>query len=115
MRTLDAFEKKHLKEDLPEFEVGDTVDVHIKIVEGDKERQQIFNGTVIGRSDTGVRATFKVRRIVAGEGVERTFPLHSPAIVKVDVKRKGRVRRSKLYYLRDRVGKSVRVEQRRKS
>ena len=106
-------EKSSLKADVPEFRIGDTVDVHTKILEGDKERTQIFSGTVIARSGSGSREMFTVRRIVAGEGVERKFPLHSPRIAKVDVKRSGVVRRAKLYYLRDRVGKSVRLRERR--
>jgi large subunit ribosomal protein L19 len=89
------------------------VDVHCKILEGAKERIQIFNGTVIARSGSSTREMFVVRRIVAGEGVERKFPLHSPRIAKVEVKRKGVVRRAKLYYLRDRVGKAVRLTERR--
>jgi large subunit ribosomal protein L19 len=110
---LAAVEKSSLREDVPQFQIGDTVDVHTRILEGDKERIQLFSGTVIARSGSGSRANFTVRRIVAGEGVERKFPLHSPRIAKVEVKRSGVVRRSKLYYLRDRVGKSVRLRQRR--
>ncbi len=97
---------------LPDFEVGDTVDVHVLIKEGDKERVQVFNGTVIGRRGRGPGETFTVRRIVQGEGVERVFPLNSPRLVGLDVKRKGVVRRAKLYYLRDRVGKATRVRER---
>jgi len=112
-QILAAVEKSSLREDVPQFQIGDTVDVHTRILEGDKERIQLFSGTVIARSGSGSRANFTVRRIVASEGVERKFPLHSPRIAKVDVKRSGVVRRSKLYYLRDRVGKSVRLRQRR--
>jgi len=112
-QILAAVEKSSLREDVPQFQIGDTVDVHTRILEGDKERIQLFSGTVIARSGSGSRANFTVRRIVAAEGVERKFPLHSPRIAKVDVKRSGVVRRSKLYYLRDRVGKSVRLRQRR--
>jgi len=112
-QILAAVEKSSLREDVPQFQIGDTVDVHTRILEGDKERIQLFSGTVIARSGSGSRANFTVRRIVAGEGVERKFPLHSPRIAKVEVKRSGIVRRSKLYYLRDRVGKSVRLRQRR--
>ena len=111
--VIAEVEKSSLKADVPEFRIGDTVDVHTKILEGDKERTQIFSGTVIARSGSGSREMFTVRRIVAGEGVERKFPLHSPRIAKVDVKRSGVVRRAKLYYLRDRVGKSVRLRERR--
>jgi large subunit ribosomal protein L19 len=99
------------KQDLPTFHVGDTVNVHYLIREGNKERIQIFNGTVIARKGGGVKATFTVRRIVAGEGVERTFPLHSPRVKDVEVKRRGRIRRAKLYYLRDRVGKATKVKE----
>ena len=102
------------KEDVTQFDIGDTVDVHTKILEGEKERIQVFSGTVIARSGSGVREMFIVRRIVAGEGVERKFPLHSPRIDKIEVKRSGVVRRAKLYYLRDRVGKAVRLKERRR-
>lgn len=109
---IDEFEKNQLKSDeIAEFHIGDTVNVHVRIVEGDKERIQIFTGTVIGRRRAGSRSAFTVRRIVAGEGVERTFPLHSPWIEKIEVKRLGRVRRAKLYYLRDRVGKATKVRE----
>lgn len=112
-QVLNLVEKPHLKDDPPRFEVGDTVDVHCKILEGVKERVQIFNGTVIAKSGSGTREMFTVRRIVGGEGVERKFPLHSPKIGKVEVKRSGIVRRAKLYYLRGRVGKAVRLTERR--
>jgi large subunit ribosomal protein L19 len=101
------------KEDKPAFEIGDTVDVHVRILEGQKERVQIFNGTVIARKGAGTRETFTVRRIVQGEGVERIFPVHSPKIAKVEVKRHGKVRRAKLYYLRERVGKATRLAERK--
>lgn len=110
---MNLVEKTSLKESAPEFEVGDTVDVHTKILEGEKERIQVYTGTVIGKSGAGTREMFTVRRIVAGEGVERKFPLHSPRIDKVEVKRKSVVRRAKLYFLRDRVGKAVRLKERR--
>ena len=97
------------------FEVGDTVDVHTRILEGDKERLQVFSGTVIARSGRGNREMFTVRRIVAGEGVERKFPVNSPKIAKIEVKRSSVVRRAKLYFLRDRVGKAVRLKERRKN
>ncbi len=93
------------------FRIGDTVDVHVRILEGD-ERIQVFSGVVIARRGGGVRECFTVRRIVAGEGVERTFPVHSPKIAKIDIKRSARVRRAKLYYLRDRVGKATRLRER---
>jgi large subunit ribosomal protein L19 len=104
-------ESKHLKANPPKFEVGDIVDVHQRIVEGDKERIQVFSGTVIMRKGEGINATFTVRRIVNNEGVERIFPLHSPKIEKLEVKRKSRVRRAKLYFLRERTGKATRLKE----
>ncbi len=112
-RLLDLVEKDSVKSDVPFFEIGDTVDVHCRILEGDKERIQIFNGIVIARNGSGSREMFTVRRIVQGEGVERKFPINSPRIAKIEVKRSGVVRRAKLYYLRDRVGKGVRLKERR--
>lgn len=112
-RLLELVEKKSLKEEVPYFEIGDTVDVHCRILEGDKERIQIFSGLVIARSGAGTREMFVVRRIVQGEGVERKFPIHTPRIAKIEVKRSGIVSRAKLYYLRDRVGKAVRLKERR--
>ena len=112
---MDLVEKTALKANPPEFEIGDTVDVHLKILEGNKERIQVFSGVVIGRSGSGSREMFSVRRIVAGEGVERKFPVHSPRIEKVEIKRSGVVRRAKLYFLRGRVGKAVRLKERRRS
>jgi large subunit ribosomal protein L19 len=114
---LNLVEQTSLKDkaNVPQFEIGDTVDVHTKILEGDKERIQIFSGTVIARAGAGMGETFTVRRIVAGEGVERKFPLHSPRIEKVEVKRSSVVRRAKLYFLRDRVGKAVRLKERRRT
>lgn len=110
---LKSIEAESLKENPPEFEIGDTVDVHTKILEGEKERIQVFSGVVIARNGSGTREMFTVRRIVAGEGVERKFPVHSPRIAKVEVKRSGVVRRAKLYYLRERTGKAVRLKERR--
>jgi large subunit ribosomal protein L19 len=104
---------KKKKEDVPQFTIGDQVDVHVRILEGQKERVQVYSGTVIGRKGDGMRETFTVRRIVQGEGVERVFPLHSPKVAKVEVKRTGVVRRAKLYYLRDRVGKATRLRERK--
>ena len=106
-------EEASQKKEIPQFTIGDQVDVHQRILEGQKERIQIFSGTVIARRGDGMRETFTVRRIVQGEGVERIFPLHSPRIAKVEVKRTGRVRRAKLYYLRERVGKATRLRERR--
>src|SRR5262245_44307405 len=111
-KVMALVEEASYRKDLPEFNIGDQVDVHQRILEGQKERIQIFGGTVIARRGEGMRATFTVRRIVQGEGVERVFPLHSPKIAKVDVKRTGRVRRAKLYYLRKRVGKATRLRER---
>jgi large subunit ribosomal protein L19 len=112
-QILSLVEKSSLKTEVPRFAVGDTVDVHCRILEGDKERLQVFNGVVIARAGSGTRETFTVRRIVQGEGVERKFPLHSPRIAKIEVKRSGVTRRAKLYYLRERSGKAVRLKQRR--
>lgn len=112
MGKLQDFEMSQLKAGVGLFEIGDTVDVHVRIVEGDKERVQIFTGTVIARRGTSNRETFTVRRIVAGEGVERVFPLHSPWIEQVKIRRHGKVRRAKLYYLRDRIGKATKVKER---
>ena len=110
---IQLAEQSSLRDQPLQFEIGDTVDVHTRILEGDKERIQIFSGTVIARRGSGTRETFTVRRIVAGEGVERTFPVHSPKIAKLVVKQHGRVRRAKLYYLRERTGKATRLAQRR--
>jgi large subunit ribosomal protein L19 len=112
-QVLNLVEKSSLKVDIPDFKIGDTVDVHTRILEGEKERIQIFNGVVIARAGSGSRETFVVRRIVAGEGVERKFPLHSPKIAKIEVKRSGIVKRAKLYFLRDRIGKAVKLRERR--
>ncbi len=112
-QILALVEKSSLKAEPPRFEIGDTVDVHTRILEGEKERIQIFSGVVIARSGSGTREMFTVRRIVQSEGVERKFPLHSPKIAKVEVKRSGVVRRAKLYFLRDRIGKAVRLRERR--
>jgi len=112
-QLMSQVEKGSIKPEPPVFEVGDTVDVHCRILEGDKERIQIFNGLVIARAGSGTRATVTVRRIVQGEGVERKFPIHSPRIAKIEVKRSGVTRRAKLYYLRDRTGKAVRLKERR--
>jgi len=109
---LDSVEQKHLKKDIPHFEVGDTVEVHCRIKEGNRERMQIFTGTVISRKGRGINETFTVRRIVNDEGVERIFPLHSPNVLKVVPKRSGKTRRAKLYFLRKRSGKAVRLAQR---
>ncbi len=112
-RLIAQVEEAGLKKEVPQFEIGDTVDVHQRILEGQKERVQVFSGVVIARSGEGMRSMFTVRRIVQGEGVERQFPLHSPRISKIEVKRTGRVRRAKLYYLRERVGKATRLRERK--
>src|SRR5215207_3412172 len=108
-KIIEQVEQAYLKKDIPQFTVGDTVDVHTRIIEGEKERIQIFAGTVIMKKGRGTSETFTVRRIVNNEGVERIFPLHSPFISKVVVKRGGETRRAKLFYLRDRVGKAVKL------
>jgi len=109
---LDAVESKSLRKKIPHFEIGDIVDVHCRIKEGDKERTQIFTGTVISHKGRGINETFTVRRIVNNEGVERIFPLHSPNVLDVKAVRSGKTRRAKLYFLRNRTGKAVRLSQR---
>jgi large subunit ribosomal protein L19 len=112
-RLIALAEQSSRRPEVPQFRIGDTVTVNVKIVEGDKERIQPFTGVVIGRRGSGVRETFTVRRIVANEGVERIFPIHSPKIISVQVHRSGKVRRAKLYYLRERVGKARKLRERR--
>ena len=109
---LDSVESQSLKKEIPHFEIGDTVDVHCRIREGDKVRTQIFTGTVIAREGRGINETFTVRRIVNNEGVERKFPLHSPNVLDIRAIRSGKARRAKLYFLRNRTGKAVRLAQR---
>ena len=111
MDKLTAFTSEQLKENVPSFNIGDTVKVHNKIIEGTRERIQIFEGTVIAKHGGGISETFTVRHVAYGCGVEKTFPLHSPRVAEVEVVRHGKVRRSKLYYLRDRVGKSSKVKE----
>ena len=113
MNIIETLEKEQLRSDIPDFAPGDTVRVHAKIVEGSRERIQMFEGVVISRQGTGVRETFTVRRISYGIGVEKVFPVHSPAIEKIDVLRKGIVRRAKLYYLRNLTGKAARIKEKR--
>ncbi len=108
---IDAIERKQLRENLPEFKAGDTVGVHFQVIEGQRRRVQVFEGIVLKRQGSGARETFTVRKQSSGVGVERTFPLHSPKIEKIEVKAVGDVRRAKLYYLRDRVGKRARVRE----
>jgi len=104
---IDKIESEQMKTDIPAFRVGDTVKVHTRVIEGDKERVQIYSGIVIGRKGTGLNSSFTVRRVSYGEGVERVFPIHSPRIAKIEIERKGAVRRAKLNYLRNRKGKSA--------
>jgi large subunit ribosomal protein L19 len=111
---IEQVEAAHLNNSLPEVQVGDTVDVHLRIIEGDKERTQVFTGVVISLHGRGINRMMTVRRIVANEGVERVLPLHSPRIAKIEVKRSGHTRRARLFYLRDRVGKSRRLRDRRR-
>lgn len=111
MNVIDKYEKMQCKATVPEFKVGDTVKVSTKIIEGTTERIQNFTGIVIARKNSGVRETFTVRRVAFGYGVERVFPLHSPKVDNITVERKGHVRRAKLYYLRDKIGKAARVKE----
>ena len=112
-RLMELVEETGMKPEIVDFDIGDQVDVHLSILEGDKARTQIFAGTVISKRGSGMNEMFTVRRIVQGEGIERTFPVHSPKIAKLEVKRTGAVRRAKLYYLRDRVGKATRLRERK--
>jgi large subunit ribosomal protein L19 len=111
MSKIRRIEQAYAKEETPKFNVGDTVDVHVLIREGEKERVQVFSGTVIRKRGAGMGSTYTVRRIVQGQGLERVFPLNSPFVQKVEVKRSGKVRRSRLYYLRDRTGKATRLKE----
>jgi large subunit ribosomal protein L19 len=111
---IEGVTASQLKDDFPDFSVGDTLDVHVRIIEGDKERTQVFQGVLIGQKGRGVNRTITVRRIVANEGVERIFPLHSPRIARIEVVRRGDARRAKLYFLRGRVGKSRRLRDQRR-
>ncbi len=113
MNTLDRVERKYMKDNLTDFNVGDTIRVLVRVVEGDKEREQAFQGIVIQRRGGGLRRTFTVRKISSGIGVERVFPLHSPNIKDIKVMRRGKVRRAKLFYLRDLVGKAARIQEKR--
>jgi large subunit ribosomal protein L19 len=113
MNSTDLIEQPFLRTDLPAFRPGDTVKVHVRVVEGNRERVQVFQGVVIARSGGGIRETFTVRKISFGVGVERTFPVHSPSIAKLELIQRGRVRRAKLYYLRDLRGKKARIRERR--
>ena len=113
MNTLEQLEAAQLRDDLPEFSPGDTIRVHVRVVEGGRERTQVFEGVVIAKNGGGLRESFTVRKISFGVGVERIFPLHAPIISSIEVIRRGDVRRAKLYYLRDRVGKATRIKEKR--
>ena len=115
MKSTDLVDNQYLRSDMPEFGPGDEVKVHVKVVEGNKERVQIFQGNVIGIQGSGVAETYTVRKVSYGVGVERTFPLHTPTVAKVEVVRRGDVRRAKLYYLRERSGKSAKIKEKRES
>ncbi len=113
MHATDIVDQDSLRSDIPDFAPGDTLKVHVRVVEGDKERIQMFQGAVIRRQGSGVHETFTVRKVSFGVGVERTFPVHSPIIAKIEVLTRGDVRRAKLYYLRDRVGKAAKIKEKR--
>jgi large subunit ribosomal protein L19 len=113
MNATDTIDARSLRDDVPEFAPGDTLKVHVRVVEGAKERVQVFQGAVIRRQGSGLRETFTVRKVSYGVGVERTFPVHSPTIAKIELVSRGDVRRAKLYYLRDRVGKAAKIKEKR--
>ncbi len=113
MQPTDIIDRDSIRDDVPEFRAGDTVKVHVRVVEGSRERVQVFQGAVLRRQGSGVRATFTVRKVSFGVGVERTFPVHSPTIAKIEVVTYGDVRRAKLYYLRERHGKAAKIKERR--
>ena len=113
MNTLDALDAASLRDDIPDFRPGDTVKVHVRVIEGNRSRIQVFQGVVIRRQGGGIRETFTVRKVSFGVGVERTFPVHTPVVEKIEVVTRGDVRRAKLYYLRDRIGKAAKVKEKR--
>jgi large subunit ribosomal protein L19 len=113
VNSTDVVDRARLRDDVPDFAAGDTLRVHVRVVEGNRERVQVFQGVVIRRKGSGARETFTVRKVSFGVGVERTFPVHSPIIARLEVASRGDVRRAKLYYLRDRVGKAAKVKERR--
>jgi large subunit ribosomal protein L19 len=113
MKTTDLVDRQYLRDDIPDFAPGDEVKVHVRVVESGKERIQVFQGYVIARSGSGVAETYTVRKLSGGVGVERTFPLHTPIVSKIEVVRRGDVRRAKLYYLRDRTGKAAKIREKR--
>ena len=113
MQPTDLVDQSSLRDDIPDFAPGDTLKVHVRVVEGNRERVQVFQGAVIRRQGSGLRETFTVRKVSYGVGVERTFPLHAPTVAKIEVVTRGDVRRAKLYYLRDRIGKSAKIKEKR--
>ncbi len=113
MKSTDLVDNQYLRSDVPAFSPGDEVKVHVKVVEGNKERVQVFQGNVIARQGSGVAETYTVRKVSSGVGVERTFPVHAPTVVKLEVLKRGDVRRAKLYYVRDRVGKAAKIREKR--
>jgi large subunit ribosomal protein L19 len=113
MKATDLVDMRNLRDDVPDFDPGDTLKVHVRVVEGNRERVQVFQGVVIRRQGEGARETFTVRKVSFGVGVERTFPVHSPVIAKIELVTRGDVRRAKLYYLRDRVGKAAKIKEKR--
>jgi large subunit ribosomal protein L19 len=113
MKATDLIDNDQMRDDIPAFAPGDEVKVHVRVVEGNKERIQVFQGNVIARQGGGLQETFKVRKLSYGVGVERTFPLHTPTVTKIEVVKRGDVRRAKLYYLRDRVGKAAKIREKR--
>jgi large subunit ribosomal protein L19 len=113
MNPTDLVDNSSLRSDVPDFAPGDTLKVHVRVIEGQKERVQVFQGVVIARAGSGIRETFTVRKVSYGVGVERTFPLHTPTIARIEVVTRGDVRRAKLYYLRDRIGKAAKVKEKR--
>jgi len=113
MQPTDLIDNLSLRDDIPEFAAGDSLKVHVRVVEGNRERTQLFEGVVIRRQGSGIRETYTVRKLSFGVGVERTFPLHSPVVEKIEVASRGQVRRAKLYYLRDRVGKAAKIKEKR--
>jgi large subunit ribosomal protein L19 len=113
MNITDLVDKKSLRDDIPDFQAGDTVKVHVRVVEGNKERVQVFEGVVIARRGSGINESFTVRKLSFGVGVERTFPIHSPIMAQIEFVSRGDVRRAKLYYLRDRIGKAAKVREKR--
>lgn len=115
MNAIDLIDAQSLRDDVPDFDAGDTLKVHVRVVEGSRERVQVFQGAVIRRQGSGLRETFTVRKVSFGVGVERTFPVHSPIVAKIEVLTRGDVRRAKLYYLRDRVGKAAKIREKRQA